>query len=70
MESGMTRFKLIAELERDIRNQVVIDLMKRLSRMQRMKVFLIRNRLFLFFLVLAAVWTFACVMSILFVNWP
>ncbi len=70
MESGMTRFKLIAELERDIRNQVVIDLMKRLSRMQRMKVFLIRNRLLLFFLVLAAVWTFACVMSILFVNWP
>ncbi len=66
----MTRFKLIAELERDIRNQVVIDLMKRLSRMQRMKVFLIRNRLLLFFLVLAAVWTFACVMSILFVNWP
>ena len=66
----MTHFKLIAELERDIRNQVVIDRMKRLSRMQRMKVFLIRNRLPLFFLVLAAVWTFACVMSILFVNWP
>ena len=66
----MSHFKLIAELERDIRNQIVIERMKRLSRMQRMQVFLIRNRLLLFFLILAAVWTFACVMSILFVNWP
>ena len=66
----MTHFKLIAELERDIRNQVVIDRMKRLNRPQRAQVFLIRNRLPAIFLVLAAVWTFACVMSILFVNWP
>ena len=66
----MTHFKLIAELERDIRNQVVIDRMRRLSRLRRAQVFLIRNRIPLFFLSLATVWTFGCVLSILFVNWP
>ncbi len=66
----MTHFKLIAELERDIRNQVVIDRMKRLSRLARLKVFLIRNRLLIFFSALATVWTTFWVLSILFVNWP
>ena len=66
----MSHFKLIAELERDIRNQVLIDRMKRLSRPRRAQVFLIRNRIALFFLSLATVWTFGCVLSILFVNWP
>ncbi len=66
----MSHFKLIAELERDIRNQVVIDRMRRLSRLRRAQVFLIRNRISLFFLSLATVWTFGCVLSILFVNWP
>jgi len=66
----VTHFKLIAELERDIRNQVLIDRMKRLSRPRRAQVFLIRNRIPLFFLSLATVWTFGCVLSILFVNWP
>jgi len=66
----VTHFKLIAELERDIRNQVVIDQMKRLSRLARLKIFMSRHRLSLFFLALAMIWTFACVLSILFVNWP
>jgi len=66
----VTHFKLIAELERDIRNQVVIDRMRRLSRLRRAQVFLIRNRLPAIFLVLATVWTCGCVFSILFINWP
>jgi hypothetical protein len=66
----VTHFKLIAELERDIRNQVVIDQMKRLSRPAHCKVFLIRHRLLLFFSALATVWTMGWVFMILFVNWP
>jgi hypothetical protein len=35
----VTHFKLLAELERDIRNQVIIDQMKRLNRKQKLMVF-------------------------------
>ncbi len=66
----MTHFKLIAELERDIRNQVIIDQMKRLPFGARFKIFAIHYRLALVFLVAASLWTIACIMSILFVNWP
>jgi len=66
----VSHFKLIAELERDIRNQVVIDQMKRLSIGSRLKILLIRHRLPLVFAIAATLWTLACVLSILFVNWP
>jgi len=66
----VTHFKLIAELERDIRNQVVIDQMKRLSFKSRLKILLLRHRLLLVFAAVATLWTFACLLSILFVNWP
>lgn len=39
----MTRFKLLEQLERDIRNQVLIDSFKRLNRKQRTMVFIRRN---------------------------
>ena len=66
----MSHFKLIAELERDIRNQVVIDQMKRLSLGTRIKILLLRYRLLLVSITAATLWTFAWVLSILFVNWP
>ncbi len=69
----MTHFKLIAELERDIRNQVVIDRMKRLSLGARIKIMMLRYhpRLPLVLACIAAtLWTFACVLWTLFVNWP
>ena len=66
----MSQFKLIAELERDIRNQVVIDQMKRLPFGARLKILLLRHRLLFVFAAAATLWTFACVLSILFVNWP
>jgi len=66
----VSHFKLIAELERDIRNQVVIDQMKRLSFSSRIKILLLRHRLPLVFAAAAMLWTLACVLSLLFVNWP
>ena len=41
----MTHFKLIHQLERDIRNQVLIDSLKRLNRKQRTMVYLRRHAL-------------------------
>ena len=59
----MSHFKLIAELERDIRNQVVIDQMKRLTPGVKCMIFARRYRLPLCFLVLAAAWTAFCIFA-------
>ena len=55
--------ELIEQLERDIRNQVVIDSLKRLTRKQSIMIFIRRRRLTLTFAALALAWTaFWCVL--------
>lgn len=56
----MTHFKLLAELERDIRNQVVISQMLRLNRRQKLMVSLRRHGPAYFFLTAAVLWILAC----------
>jgi hypothetical protein len=60
--------KLITTLERDIRNQVVIDRMRHLGRAARLHVFLRRYRVPLFFLAAATVWTASWIVAIIRVN--
>lgn len=64
----MTHFKLLAELERDIRNQVIIDQMKHLNRKQKAMIYvrthirqlaLILNFVILAFLILGVARAFA-----------
>ena len=57
----MTHFKLLTHLERDIRNQVIIDQMKRLNRRQRLMVTLRRNALNLAAAVLGLLWILFCI---------
>jgi hypothetical protein len=49
--------KLLGAIERDIRNQVLFDRMKRLNRRQRLMVFLRRNKIPLIAATAAAAWT-------------
>jgi len=60
----MSHFRLIAELERDIRNQVVIDQMKRLTPGVKFMIFARRYRPPLCFLALATAWTAFCIFAI------
>ena len=53
----MSEHKLIQALERDIRNQVTIDRMKRLNRRQRLLVFWNRNCIGLLACLAMAAWT-------------
>lgn len=52
----MPHFKLIEQLERDIRNQVVIDQMKRLDWKQKLWVYVNRHPIELAFAVAAIFW--------------
>src|SRR5882724_2385660 len=61
---AMSHFRLIAELERDIRNQVVIDQMKRLTPGVKFMIFARRYRPPLCFLALATAWTAFCIFAI------
>ena len=68
----MSHFRLIAELERDIRNQVVIDNLKRLNRRQKIMVFVTRNgwRIVIGFTVLFWLTCFALVHAAFAVECP
>jgi hypothetical protein len=57
----MTHFKLIHQLERDIRNQVLIDSLKRLNRKQKIMVHLNRNGLRYAFGFCALFWMVLCI---------
>jgi hypothetical protein len=52
--------KLLEQIERDIRNQVLFDQMKRLNRRQRLMVFLRRNSLVLAAATLGLLWILFC----------
>jgi hypothetical protein len=60
----MTHFKLIQQLERDIRNQVLIDSLKRLNRKQKIMVHLNRNSLRYAFGFCALFWMALCVTKV------
>jgi hypothetical protein len=60
--------KLISTLERDIRNQVVIDRIKKLTRMSRFQILLWRYRVEIIFGLAAGIWTSISVWLIYQVN--
>lgn len=60
--------KLVAEIERDIRNQVAIDQMKRLGPAARFEIWFRRRSLHITLIALMFVWVTFWISVILFVN--
>jgi hypothetical protein len=57
----VTYFKLLQQIERDIRNQVVIDQMKRLNRRQKFMIAIRRHTILLASFALALLWILFCI---------
>ena len=57
----MTHFKLITQIERDIRNQVVIDQMKKLNRRQKLMIAIRRHTILPASFILGLLWILFCI---------